>query len=691
MRISEGLHWLGLLWHALVVGLGVSILLVLLTLLTAPAHAASEPGSGLQLYGITGEELGYAPQLRTDVAIKVTGLLVRARVRQDFTNPGDDWVEGVYVFPLPENAAVDRLRMQYAGRLIEGEVQETAQARKTYEQARASGQGASLLDQRRANIFTTSVANIPPRETVRVEIEYQQHIRWLDSRFSLRFPAVVAPRYIPGKPLHTGNGSFAAKGWASNTDQVPDASLITPPVVAGAGPEFNPLSISVALDTGLPLAEVSSPYHPIETVEQEDGSYRVTLVDGSVAAERDFVLHWRPVLQSEPGAALFSEAWRGKHYGLLMLMPPRAASLPEPVARELILVVDTSGSMHGDSIEQARAALRRSLDQLRPGDRFNIIQFNSSLHSLFARAMPAGREHLQQARRYVDGLHADGGTEMLPAMHKALQDPQPSGLLRQVVFLTDGAVGNEQALFAAVTRHIGSSRLFTVGIGSAPNALFMTRAAKFGRGTFTYVGSTDEVEEKMRALFRQLSSPVLTDVRVKWESDAEGAATVQAPAAVPDLYAGEPLVLAARSTARLQRVRIEGKLGGRRWQHTAKLSGGAPGDGVHVLWARRLIEDWMAQLVIGEDADRVRDKVLSLAMEHHLVSRYTSLVAVDRTPARPEAAELKSAAVPSRLPAGWSGRKVFGQLPGTATPAPLFMLMGLVGLLLAWITGRGRA
>lgn len=686
----ERLGWLGLLWQAAFTGLWTSILLALLTLLFAPVAGASEPVSGLKLYGISGEQLGYAPGVRTEVSIKVTGMLARVRVRQAFSNPGDAWVEGVYVFPLPENAAVDRLQMRYNERVIEGEIQEKAQARKTYEQARAAGKGASLLNQQRANIFTTSVANIPPQDTVLVEIEYQQNLQWLGEEFSLRFPMVVGPRYIPGTPLVTESADFAGQGWSKGTDQVPDAAQITPPVVAGAADDFNPLAIEVDLNSGLRLLDIVSPYHAIETVEQSRGRYRVTLAEGSVPAERDFVLRWRPALEDQPGAALFSEQWQGEHYGLLMLMPPQPDSLPEPVARELVLVVDTSGSMHGDSIEQARAALLTALQQLRPGDRFNVIQFNSGVHALFDRAMPADREYLQQAQRYVHGLQADGGTEMLPAMRLALEDPRPSGLLRQVVFLTDGAVGNEQALFEAVTRQVGDSRLFTVGIGSAPNALFMTRAARFGRGTFTYIGSTAEVASKVGELFMQLGSPVLTGVRLRWQTGEDGEGVGQAPETVPDLYVGAPLLVAVRSKAGLQRVEIEGLLGDRSWRHTAALQGGARNEGVHVLWARRMIEDWMARLTTGEDRDMVREKVLSLALGHHLVSHYTSLVAVDRPPGRPASQELKSALVPARLPTGWTGAKVFGRLPGTATPAPLFMLIGLFGLLLAWLTGGKR-
>jgi len=685
------LGWIGLVWRAVFTGLWASILMVVGALLFNSGAGAAESAAGLRLFGSDGEALGYAPQLSTDVSIKVTGMLARVRVQQRFSNPGDDWVEGIYVFPLPENGAVDRLRMLYDERLIEGEVQEKQQARKTYERARAKGQGASLLDQQRANIFTTSVANIPPHETVQVEIEYQQPLRWLAGEFSLRFPMVVGPRYIPGTPLVTESGSFARLGWSSDTDQVPDASRITPPVVVGAGEDFNPVVIEASLNIGLKLADISSPYHPIEVTEQGKGCYRVMLADGSVRAERDFVLRWRPALTDQPEAALFSEEWQGEHYGLLMLMPPQPRSVPEPVARELVLVVDTSGSMHGDSIRQARAALLNALGQLRPADRFNIIQFNSGLDVLFDQAMPAGPEYLAQARRYVLGLQADGGTEMMPAMRAALIEPHPSGLLRQVVFVTDGAVGNEQALFETVARHIGDSRLFTVGIGSAPNALFMTRAAKFGRGTFTYIGSNDEVERKIGELFLRLGSPVLTHVHLRWQAEEGEAPVVQASETAPDLYAGEPLVLAVRSGSRLRDVAIEGRLGGRRWQHTADLHGGGDGDGVHALWARRMIGDWMARLVTGEDPENVRSGVLGLALGHHLVSRYTSLVAVDRTPARPENSGFRSAAVPVRLPVGWSASKVFGRLPGTATSAPLFVLIGLSCLLLAWITRRRRA
>ncbi len=537
-------------------------------------------------------------------------------------------------------------------------------------------------------MFTTSVANIPPGETVEIEIEYQQQARWQDRRYSLRFPMVVAPRSIPGSPLRSESVAAGAHGWADNTDQVPDAGEITPPVLAGAGDEFNPVAISVDLDAGLELAKIESLYHPISTEQVTAGRYRVVLRDGQAPAERDFVLRWQPVLGREPGAALFSQHWNDGHYGLLMVMPPHADAEQPSLARELILVVDTSGSMHGDSIEQARAALELALQQLRPGDRFNVIQFNDRLHSLFTDAVPADAAHLRRARDYVRSLRAEGGTEMLPAMRHALRGRPSDGLLRQVVFLTDGAVGNEQALFDTIMGRLGDSRLFTVGIGSAPNALFMRKAARFGRGTFSYIGSTQEVQEEMARLFHQLSAPVLTDVRVRWETVDGQPVDGQAPQRIPDLYADEPLVVAVRAPAALRRATIDGMLGNRRWTHTADLGGGASSESVHVLWARRRIDDWLARLSLGDESRVVRDAVLRLALDHHLVSRYTSLVAVDRTPSRPAEQDLESAAVPTRLPAGWSATAVFGRLPGTATPAALYLLIGLGSLAVAFAARR---
>jgi len=626
-----------------------------------------------------------APMLKTDVKMAISGMMARVSVQQKFKNIGGEWVEGIYVFPLPEEAAVDRMRLRIGERIIEGEIKEKAEARRTYEKAKREGKRASLLRQERPNIFTTAVANIGPGEEVVVEIEYQQNLHYDQGQFRIRFPLVVAPRYIPGTPvLQDEIKGFQTTGWAKDTDQVPDASKITPPVVDPSHGKINQVSIQVDLNAGFPLAQVISSYHKMDSSEDEHGVRHLTLHDGQVPADRDFELVWQPTTGNAPQAALFQEGWSGEDYALIMVMPP-AKTTSSRIPREVVFVIDTSGSMHGQSIDQARAALQLALKRLHPGDRFNVVQFNSYTDALFRTAVPVTPDNINKAQNYVGGLHAEGGTEMLSALQLALRDKSPEGMLRQVIFLTDGSVGNEEQLFSTIQKQLGNSRLFTVGIGSAPNSFFMTRAAQFGRGTFTYIGKVDEVKQKMAQLFSKLESPVLRDISVNLKDSDKVEIW---PKRIPDLYLGEPLLLAIRMEQPLAELNLTGMLDGQSWSRKIGLKGGASSKGVHLLWARRKIADLMDQKARGKDEGEVRKAVLDLALTHKLVSKYTSLVAVDKTPARPLKQPLQKKQIPTNLPNGWSGNKVFGSMPQTATLAPLHLLLGLFGLLVGWITNR---
>lgn len=621
-----------------------------------------------------------APLLDTDVQIDISGLTARVRVRQQFSNPGTQWVEGVYVFPLPEDAAVDRMRLRIGERIIEGRIQEREQARQRYQAARQAGNKASLLSQERANIFTTSVANIAPDETVEVEIVYQQTLRYDQGEFSLRFPLVVAPRYIPGAPIEEEQiPAFSAAGWARDTSQVSDASRITPPLVDPGEGTLNPVSITIRLDPGMPLSRLESAYHRLSVRRDAQGIHHLTLQQGRVPADRDFELKWAPAMAAEPRAALFTEQWQGEHYALLMVMPPSAAVQAPPPAREVVFVIDRSGSMLGESMAQARAALDLALTRLRPSDRFNVIRFNHTAEALFPRARTASRDNLNRARRYVGRLQADGGTEMLPALQLALEQELEAGRLRQVVFLTDGSVGNETALLDLIHRRLGQSRLFTVGIGSAPNSYFMTRAAAFGRGSFTYIGKVQEVREKMQALFAKLENPLLTDIRIDWPEDLS---VEMWPPRVPDLYSGEPILLALRMERPLPAATLSGKLAGMDWRQPLALRGGSEQSGIHLLWARRKIAALMEQKARGGDAQALRESILQVALKHRLVSRYTSLVAVDPTPARAPGEPLQRKPLPVNLPRGWQAGGVLGSLPQTATASELRLWSGLLLLLL---------
>ena len=525
-------------------------------------------------------------------------------------------------------------------------------ARTAYEQARQQGRRTSLVEQERPNVFTASVANIPPGAAITVEIEYQQAVRYDAGRFRLRFPMVVGPRYSPG----------------TDTDAVPDASRITPPVRHPSEGPINPVTLRVELDPGVPLAGVESPYHAIHTTALRDGRYEVALQQGSVAADRDFELAWEPVAGLAP-----------------------AAAARERLPREAVFVLDHSGSMAGASIAQARAALKLALARLRPTDTFNVIRFNHRTDGLFPEARPATPQNLGAAERYVEALRADGGTEILPALARALDGGERPGRVRQVIFLTDGAVGNEPRLFEAIRERLGDSRLFTIGIGSAPNSHFMREAARLGRGTFTHVGSPTEVQQRMTELFRKLESPALADLRL----ELPGAGDPEIlPHPLPDLYAGEPVVVALRARTLPTHAVLRGRSGTTAWESEVPLRDSAPGAGLAVHWARAKIGALLDQRRAGAADGDVRDAVIEVALRHQLVSAYTSLVAVDVTPARPADAPLTSHALATNLPHGWEYDAVLGAGQG-ATAAPLHLVIGLAALAIAaalrsWL-GRGDA
>jgi Ca-activated chloride channel homolog len=616
------------------------------------------------------------PVLDTDVTIDVAGIVARARVEQHFRNPSDDWQEGIYVFPLPENAAVDHMKMKIGDRIVEADVKEKAAAKAAYEQAKSGGQRAALVEQERPNLFTTSVANIPPHGEITIDIEYQQTLRYDGGRFGLRFPMVVGPRYIPGQPT-----AKSGSGWAADTDRVADASRITPPVVKpqeGKAP-INPVHLKVTLDAGVPLAEIASPYHAVKVQRPNSHSAEIELADGAVPANKDFELSWTPVPTAAPQAALFTEAGRDKTYGLLMLLPPTAATPSARLPREVIYVIDTSGSMTGPSLAQAKEALGMAIARLSADDRFNVIEFNSYAASSFPEARPASSDNLDQARAFIDGLRAQGGTEMAAALNLALNGNDDSGRVRQVVFLTDGSVGNEDELFKLIEAKLGDSRLFTVGIGSAPNSWFMTKAAQAGRGTFTYIGRIEEVKEKMAALFAKLEAPVVKGVRIDWPGQAESW-----PERVPDLYLGEPVQVSfALDKTVTGAVKVSGLRGAAPWTTNLTLDKAEAGQGLGVLWARDKIESLVDRLRQGASEDDIKPLVVAVAIEHHLASKYTSLVAVDKTPVRPADADLKGGAMPTNLPEGWNYGAVFGELPKGATDSDWHLLLGVSGLLLA--------
>lgn len=662
----------------------LAILLLVIVAPGLPAQTHDDAGPGLSPSQVQSGSLllrmqsGYeiATRMNTAIEAEVSGLVARVSVRQVFQNSGTEWVEGIYVFPLPDNAAVDRLRMHIGERFIEGEIREKDAAKKEYEAAKTAGKKASLVEQQRANMFTTSVANIGPGETVSIEIEYLQTVRYDESSFSLRFPLTVTPRFIPGTPLPGRKGS----GWSADTDRVTDGSLITPPMVTRS--TDHRVTFRADINAGVPLEFIASRYHPI-AVSDDKERYIIELSATDVPLDHDLELTWRPVPDSAPRAMIFAETIDDQPHVLLMMLPPDDLAAPlTDLPRELVFVIDTSGSMHGTSLDQAIRALTLALDGLQAADLFNVIQFNSITHTLFPNSVRATATNINIAKRYVAGLAANGGTQMRPAIEQALLSPASELHLRQVIFITDGSVGNEEELFRLIENNLGDTRLFTVGIGSAPNSWFMRKAAEAGRGTFTFISALHEVKEKMTRLFRKLEQPQITDIVVEWPNDPELASY---PQVVPDLYVGEPIIVKARLANPLQSgglIKISGNSATGTWGAELTADGDESSPGVAALWARARIADLLDKQRRGADAGETRNAVTRTALAHHLVSKYTSLVAVDKTPVRPAENALNKEQVPNLLPYGQSSQAIFG-FAATATNAGVYRQSGLTLIIFA--------
>ena len=660
-----------------------------------------------------------APRIAADFAIDISGPVARTRVTQRFENPADGWVEGVYLFPLPDGAAVDTLKMRIGERLIEGKIKERGEARQIYETAKAEGKRASLVEQERPNIFTNSVANIGPHETIIVQIEYQESLRFDEGRYNLRVPLVVAPRFSPSPAATLVR--YREGEQFSQFDPVPDRHRLEAPVLRPEAGKVNPVTFAMTIEAGFPLGSIVSDSHHILVVRDGDTRARVALAERDVPADRDFVFSFAPNDGNAPAVLLLKETKDDGDYFLAMIMPRASESRTARRPREAIFVLDNSGSMGGESIRQAKVGLLLALERLTPADRFNVIRFDDTMTQLYPGAVAATSENIAYAKGYVSNIEANGGTVMLPALVAALRDDAPNdrSYLRQVIFLTDGAVGNEAELFGAIDQRLGRTRLFTVGIGSTPNSHFMSGAARAGRGTFTYIGSTAEVTTRMAELFAKLERPVMTDLVAEWPA---GAVVESWPNPLPDLYAGEPVVVTFKATAPEGALLLKGNREGMPWEVRLALSQAGEGNGIERLWARNKIAALEESRVLGVDITEIDREVLNVALAHHLVGRLTSLVAIDVVLARQPDEALASRQVPLNLPAGWDFDKVFGEtapvierradaaipnalllkldvnaappgavrpqdaglvLPQGSTPAPLMLILGIMLLLLA--------
>jgi len=641
------------------------LLALLVALLSAATLMAAVPdfeedaptdGGVLMLSGKGVAEATPAVRLGTDVAVRVSGPVARVTVTQAFRNTSRQWMEATYLYPLPDDGAVDSLKMVVGDRVFVGRIKPREEAAQIYEEALENGQKAGLVEEARANMFRNRVANVGPGETVLIQVEFQAPVRRVGGIYSLRLPLVVGPRYVPPHSLLDGTGGISDAALA-------DAANVTAPLAhPSLGRDLNPVSITVDLAPGYAPARIESPYHPIAVSETAGGSRRVTLAAGKVPADRDFELRWQAAGRT-PNVGLFRENHDGLDYVMAAITPPSAGPQGPVPPREMVFVIDNSGSMAGESMQAAKDSLVYALRTLRPEDRFNVIRFDDTMTELFRQPVAATLDQVAVARRFAEGLDAEGGTEMLPALQAALVDRHGGSGLRQVIFLTDGSISNEAEMMAEIARNRGRSTVFMVGIGSAPNTYLMRRMAEAGRGTFTHIGLAQEAAERMQELLDRLTTPVARDLTVA----VDGADLELVPRDLPDLYAGEPLVLLGRGRNLAgATLTVSGTVDGKPWSQALRLRDAQDSDAVAKLWASRRIEEVEAQRWSGELNYELADAAIEeLGMGFHLVTTRTSLIAVDETPSRPEGARLTREELPLLLPAGWDFDTLFGNQPAS--------------------------
>lgn len=641
----------------------------------------------------------------TDANITITGPIARTRLTQVFSNTSNVVKSGVYVFPLPPDAAVDHLSMQVGKRKIEGKIKRKEVAHRLYTKAKASGKNASLLSQLRPNMFTSQVANIPPHSQISVTIEYQQFIVQDKYNYSLRLPLSITQRYMP-----VGSTTNQLRQFDTNNEPTrPSANQEH----SSPGDAYLPAqtSISIRLNTGLPVSNIISEHHPITVANPFSTEYRIKL-DTHKPVNKDFVLNWELQPTTKVQASHFTYADEQYEYGLITILGPNVDKLK--VKRNVVFILDVSGSMVGDSLTQAKQSIALAIDDLTPNDYFNLIAFSSHTNPLWQQSQLATNKTKQNALTFLYELEANGGTEIKPALDYAMNIPAitqtPLPYQNQIIFMTDGSVSNEEEVMQSIYQNIGEYRLFTVGIGSAPNGFFMTQAASAGKGTYTFIGDINTVKPKMMALISKLKKPALNNLQLNFKDNQDAFGFEIYPSILPDVYAGQPLVISYRreisnlgnpstDNAYATPFNIQGTflsnsangdLQERKWQNSLPASQSQREQGIHKYWARLKIRDLSQRLIMQpsghipsnnnhqEMKKSIKEGITKVALQHNLVSKYTSLVAIDPREQR--------ASPEHELAYDNLARNAGKTLARTATTSGLSFVFGVFCLLVAFVS-----
>lgn len=639
-------------------------------------------GSGELLAMAQGKQLGQCALKHTDVQADISGYIARVTVKQTFTNPFKYKIEAVYTFPLSDSGAVDEMFMKIGARTIHGTIKKREEARQIYEAAKANGQVAALLDQERTNIFTQAVANIEPGKDIEITIKYIETLPYESGKYTFAFPTVVGPRFNPGNAV---SGGPAGTGRSPNTDRVPDASKITPPIAPErAGHD---ISIAVKLLAGMPVSQISSKLHEVAVKQSGNQEAEISLVDKNTIPNKDFVLSWDVAENNiKSGYLTYKDKDSKSGYFTLMLVPPKRVTKETVAPKEMIFVIDCSGSQSGPPLQKAKETMLYILDHMNDNDTFQIITFNNNVETFADKPQISSPEMKTRAKAFINALQANGGTWMAPAVEKACATPADSHRLRIVTFMTDGYVGNDMEILGMVRKLRGQSRWFPFGTGNGVNRALIDGMAEHGGGEAEYVLLNSSANEVGKKFYDRIAEPVLTDVALQF-SGVEVKDVL--PKEVSDVWAERPLYFKGRYlNPGAGTVTLTGYAGGKPYKQTLAVNfpkENTANPGIPSLWARAKVDRLMAEDFFGAQQGtmnkELKDEIVQTALTHHIMTQYTSFVAVDD--AKTKGGQARQVAVPVELPDGVDRRAVsadslsrsqaFGSLQGATngTFAPM--------------------
>jgi Ca-activated chloride channel homolog len=590
------------------------------------------------------------PLQHTEVMARVTGNVSRVEVTQTFTNPFNQPLEAVYVFPLPDEAAVDDMEIRVGDRIIRGLIKKRQEAKQVYEQAKREGKTAGLLEQERDNVFTQSLANIKPGEKINVTIRYTNSLKFEKGNYEFDFPMVVGPRYIPN-------------------NVIADANKVTPPAKAPETRSGQDIGVTVEINAGVPIKGLNSPSHQVQTA-QDGGVTRIQLANQNTIPNKDLVLKYQVADTTAQSTVLTDADQRGGHFAAY-LIPALQYQPNEIVPKDVVFLMDTSGSQQGQPIEASKELMRRFLKGLNPNDTFTIIDFASVTTQLSDKPLPNTPENRQRAIDYVNKLDANGGSELFNGIQKVLSfPPSVDGRLRSIVLITDGLIGDDERVIAEVQKNLKpGNRLYSFGVGESTNRFLIDRIAELGQGTSQVVMPGEQAAPIVEKFFQHINNPVLTNIQVTWEGS--GAAPEVYPLKAADLFANQPLVIFGRKGDRSDgSLKIIGTaIGGKRYEKTIPVDFANAGNssssplsgGIAQLWGRARIKELTSQMFAKETEVGVKS-VTDTALEYRLLSKYTAFVAVSQDK-RVEPNSGRTLQVPVETPEGMTQA-------GNADPVP---------------------